>query len=94
MLEFKGTKGNWSVRGSEYPIIQSKSDESESCIRVYQDIAVVNSVFRKKEEYTANANLIAAAPELLTFIQKYYRFLNLEDQDKAEELIKKATKYL
>jgi hypothetical protein len=43
------------------------------------------------EEELANAKLIACAPELLEFINEYKGFLNLKDQKKAIELIKRAT---
>lgn len=46
----------------------------------------------EKAEQEANALLISKAPELLAFIQKYYRYLNISDQQEAENLIRSCTK--
>jgi hypothetical protein len=43
------------------------------------------------KEKEANDLLISKAPELLEFIKKYYRFLNLDDQKEAKKLIDSAT---
>ena len=98
MSEFKGTKGTWTMKkGSEKKkwerrfYVESKNvcglcnanNSRHICVSLESAVGL--------EEAEANAKLIAVAPELLAFIQKYYRFLNLDDQDKAENLIKKAT---
>lgn len=76
MTEFKGTQGNWTVK---FINIQGK------CAYLIKEFS------GNANEDCANAKLISVAPELLSFIQTYYKFLNLEDQEKAKELIKKAT---
>lgn len=45
----------------------------------------------RENEVSRNFNLIACAPEMLEFIKEHYRYLNIGDQKKAKELIKKAT---
>ena len=45
------------------------------------------SIMITNEEKEANALLISKARELLEFLEKYYRFLNLNDQEKAKQLI-------
>lgn len=43
--------------------------------------------------WPANRKLIISAPKLLAFIKDKYRFLNLEDQKIAEDLIKEAEQW-
>jgi len=98
MSEFKGTKGTWKMKkGSEKKkwerrfFVESRNvcdlcntnNSKHICVSLESAVGL--------EEAEANAKLIAAAPELLAFIKKYYRYLNLDDQDKAQVLIKKAT---
>ena len=56
-MEFKGTKGEWYVVGSEPAEIAT--DKKSICFVGIQDY------FNKDIEQRANAKLIAAAPELL-----------------------------
>lgn len=70
--EFKGTKGEWFVSGEKWPVIESKNTDP-SIIVTYPTIATINSTFREFDEYTANAKLIAAAPELLAACQEFVR---------------------
>ena len=56
-MEFKGTKGEWYVIGSEPEEIST--DKKSICLVSIQDY------FNKDIEQRANAKLIAAAPDLL-----------------------------
>lgn len=69
MEEFRGTKGKWFFRGSEYFLIESRIDGSDA-VGTLPTIAIVNSVFIDSKEAKANARLIAAAPELLKALQE------------------------
>ena len=60
-MEFKGTKGEWYVVGSEPAEIAT--DKKTICFVCIQDY------FNKDNEQRANAKLIAAAPELLEALQ-------------------------
>lgn len=60
--EFKGTKGPWRFNGSEI--------ESKSC----DYIADVYGTNADTDEEKANAQLIAAAPELLDALEKLILF--------------------
>lgn len=80
-MEFKGTKGNWGVYGtSDCVSIENSNAES---------ICAINSITISKEEYQANAKLIACAPEMLEYLIKTrYRLDNIDLE--LEQLIKKA----
>ena len=60
---------------------------NEKIVVTHPTIATVNSTFIDFKEFRANAKLISKAPELLEFIQKHYRYLNLDDQKKAKDLM-------
>jgi hypothetical protein len=98
MAEFKGTKGTWIIKkGSEkkkwerrfYVESQNICDSCNTNNSRHICVSLESAVGFKEAEY--NAKLIATAPELLDFIQEHYRYLNLDDQKKAEVLIQKAT---
>lgn len=85
----KHTKGPWKV-----------DKNGAICLVEYaKSIAMVNSVFIPKEEFEANAKLIAAAPQLLEALQEFvnavYSGCSKEELDmlrkKGEEAIKAAT---
>jgi len=85
------TKGNWFI-DTDYKnqkVIASNFSHIKPMICIIR--SEINGAMILEEEAKANDKLIAAAPELLAFIEKYYRFLNLDDQEKAKNLIKKAT---
>ena len=85
------TKGQWYVSGGDkYATIQSRNMD-EKIVVTYPTIGTVNSTFIDEQEFRSNALLISKAPELLEFLKKYYRFLNLNDQKEAEKLIDSAT---
>lgn len=58
MKKFKGTKGEWSIKGNS--ILSEK----------YSVIANVGGDTREWSEIDANTSIIAAAPELLEALQK------------------------
>ena len=66
-MEFKGTKGEWYVVGSEPAEIAT--DKTSICFLGRQDY------FNIDIEQRANAKLIAAAPELLEALQKSQKYL-------------------
>lgn len=96
-MEFKGTKGEWGIKHSEskdaFNIVGTIVGGHYKIARipylVTQSLIEVNR--REKLEAQYNSKLIACAPEMLEFIKEHYRYLNIDDQKKAEELIKKAT---
>ena len=88
MSEFKGTKGNWITFMNDVTKEYSVGGGNDE--RYF--ISKIHTTGRTEETCRANTNLIASAPELLEFVQKYYRYLNLDDQLIAEKLIEKATK--
>ena len=65
------TKGEWFVSGDLYPVIESKSDRVETV----PTIAIINSTFRGKDEYTANAKLISAAPDMYSALESSLQML-------------------
>jgi hypothetical protein len=71
MIKEKFTKGDWHVSGDVYPVIESKSDRVETL----PTIATINSTFRNKEEYTANAKLISAAPDMYSALESSLQML-------------------
>lgn len=84
MKRFKGTEGEWFVYGDKYPRIESKNTD-ERIIVTFPTIAVVTSTFINKEEYTANAKLIASAKKLLKIV--------LKEKEDLEEDINNNTTY-
>lgn len=89
MKEFKGTPGRWSA---------SDDEESMATSVIISDsldiIAVVGTYMTSYEEDYANANLIAAAPELLDALQACLPWVNngiaRDAHVKAIAAIKKA----
>lgn len=80
--EFKGTRGKW------YPV---SLDE----FWTIRDGDFYNSIdiFNEEEcpEAKQNAVLASMAPEMFEFIKKHYKYLKLDDQKEAEQLLKQAT---
>ena len=73
------TKDKWAVNSANKQEVNSFNGISIADCSMSQMIS--------KEEKEANALLISKAPQLLDFLQKHYRYLNLDDQDKAKELM-------
>jgi len=91
MSKFKGTKGKWYVLGDKYPSIQSRNTDP-TIVQTHPSIAAVNSTFIPEQEYTANAKLIASAPEMLELLIELLEEDNLCKSDvfRIESIIKKA----
>lgn len=96
MSEFKGTK-NWRIRkvNEDFFFIEADLPDAEKNGH-YPRLEVMQEDFGEHNGYTyelrmSDALLISKAPEMLEFIKTYYRYLNLDDQLKAEQLIKEAT---
>lgn len=92
-MEFKGAKGKWIVKHSEtkdsYNVVGTEIGERYKIARC----PYIKLSYTDKDELEAKSNalLISKAPELLDFIKTYYKFLRIEDQEKAIKLIKQAT---
>ena len=89
-MEFLGTKGKWRTYkpehiGCENVMLADEFTGFDGYVELW------HHHYENKEVAKANALLISKSPELLDFLQKHYRFLNLDDQKKAEQLIKEAT---
>ena len=78
-MEFKGTKGNWSEmiggfskKGGEPNMVQiySANNELELICKVYKDNQLMTN-----QDFRANAQLIAASPDLLEALQEVKEFL-------------------
>jgi hypothetical protein len=81
-MEFKGTKGEWYVVGSEPAEIAT--DKKSICFVGIQDY------FNKDIEQRANAKLIAAAPELLKALIKSVESMEIADEVEFIDEIKQA----
>ena len=90
-MEFKGTKGEWEVKQDSFKVW------------IESPLWSVSEVYTKdtQEEQVANAQLIAAAPELLEALQDILELCDLEDyhgrlvvkdnkKQKARQAINKA----
>lgn len=89
MEEFKGMKGPWVASTSDRSIGPVCKDDDQSYGMIFP-VAWVE-FDGNKEHQQANANLIAAAPELLEALQKmigcieYYASLKESDQPNIED---------
>lgn len=80
MKEFKGTKGEWEIMmdDDEIKVIQSSSLENGSGWRSY--VAICEEV-----QCIEDANLITAAPDLLTELQRLREYvINVLDVDEDD----------
>ena len=87
-MEFKGTQGIWIVEDNGKSVYSESRDKN---IAFDGQICRLHTGLNTYDDNTANAKLISCAPEMLEFIKEHYRYLNIDDQNKAKELIKKAT---
>jgi len=86
-MEFKGTQGKWYM--------QEFTDVYTNIIRIktenHDTIYVGSTPQDPKSESRYNALLMSKSLEMLVFIEEHYRYLNIDDQAKAKQLIKEAT---
>jgi len=98
MSEFKGTKGKWtrylsSLMGSDKIVSHSVYVGTKRIALCYNLFETDKSKNVEEKEAEANAKLIACAPEMLDMLIELNNFCNMkiEDHNKLEQLIKKAT---
>lgn len=89
-MEFKHTKGKWTVRGN-FKALEVFSTYGTLCAIARQ--SSIDSEIDSEAE--ANAKLIATAPEMLQLLQKIYNSQQVEGNAEIwaeiKTLIKKAT---
>lgn len=83
-MEFKGTEGKWYISGDKYPSIETKE---EGKLITHPTIATVTSTFRNYEEYTANAKIIACAPEMWKLLGDIQGALTMQADPNLNALI-------
>lgn len=105
-MKFKGTKGEWRVmyrgfktKGVAPNLIQiyATNEDLEMVCKVYKD----ELLHKRTQDFEANAQLIATAPELLKALQELLKQQSSTDkyeplikaQKQAEEVINKALCY-
>lgn len=96
--EFKGTKGKLQKVYQSgicigIGVIQKDgyTEMTANSILPDCDDMTDKEVDKYMEVLEADMTLYSHAPEMLEYIKMYYKYLNLDDQKKAEELITKAT---
>lgn len=92
-MEFKGTPGPWVI--DEWSMTGINSESKHVALVNYSHHGLPNDVYG--DEHEANANLIAAAPELLQALQLIVSYhddgnegLHREDLEMARKAIAKA----
>ena len=96
-LEFKGTKGSWSIEEKGASIL----DNTGKSLVCWYGVAT-STFWKDEEELKANSKLLASAPDLLEALQHGLRLANiLENKESiavrqfikaAEQAIEKALK--
>lgn len=91
-MEFKGTKGKWTIEETKNGHQQLSSLDWENFCKVCN---VTNANNKYIQIARANALLISKAPEMLKMLQNVREILvdvgKLQDAFKIDELIKQAT---
>lgn len=79
---FKGTSGKWFPVNFAGFWMMRDEDNYKS-----------RDIFNEDECLNARRNILLAskAPEMFEFIKRHYKYLNLDDQKEAEQLLKEAT---
>lgn len=78
----KHTPGPWKVIQSDSPVVQTEDDHHAIC--------TTYGVYATREQKEANANLIAAAPDMLECLQATIDYLGFFATKEANELWGKA----
>lgn len=93
-MEFKGTKGKWCVAGNEIHDRETSFDEYGARIGDTPKRICVVDVQPTDEEVEANAQLIAAAPEMLDALKKTVEVMgNLNDTNIKRQYAKLAIRF-
>lgn len=87
MKEFKGTKGNWKFDPMRMKINGTGDIEG---LTVIANVSTSMDYSRGMTTQSANAKLIAAAPELLEALQKLNEFDEAIDNMEIGSIIRKA----
>jgi hypothetical protein len=93
-MEFKGTKGKWEI-----DITPPYHEPKCSTLEIYSDektsvwiCKVQNNGVIESEEGTANAQLIASAPEMFELLSKLVRECQIKDISRFKEAKQLLTK--
>lgn len=94
-MEFKGTKGEWSIRETfdpnyDQPVLSIDSLETctEDIITVWSGQDLGNKI---NEVTRADALLISKAPEMLEMLNHVKGYLGSDQRELVEKLINEAT---
>lgn len=80
--EFKGTPGPW--------LYERPTKRFDACT-VLESGEIIGYCAKNSKEDCCNELLRSKAPEMFEFIKRHYKYLNLDDQKEAEQLLKQAT---
>jgi len=89
-MEFKGTKGKWSIKNisEQRAWINITSDKDIIARAFYGELEPIVTL----EEATANAQLIASAPEMFELLSKLVRECQIKDISRFKEAKQLLTK--
>lgn len=79
MKEFKGTKGNWSIKDNNVCSITGR--------QLFENIIWSG---QSVEEVNANAKLASLAPELLGALQQAVNYMSYSERRRFKKVINKA----
>jgi len=90
-MEFKNEK--WEVVEHSWSdtSIYNQDGKTICTLSIDDEETTEENQEERENEVSEIFSLIACAPEMLEFIKDHYRYLKIDDQNKAAELIKKAT---
>lgn len=94
MEDFKGTKGKWHVSGYNKTAVMSDRELEIADVYDGTDSAISGWTEVNRLEAEANAQLIAAAPELLALHQKFLEMFAEYDMRPEDELHEYASEVM